>query len=228
MALSTDHVNQTSASQAKIALFRSLFRGREDVYPRRFESRKTGRSGYAPACGNEWVRGICEKLRIKCAECPNRRFLPVTDEVIRWHLSATTPMASPLSPASIPCRSVVPRRPRRRGVGWRSASGGSSRVPPRPSQGPIASGERVSGVALPCRRRGQRPGPCARLYSAIAESRLGVGSRRPPPHDRETSDVMTIAPRRQSRVAKYFQKRKSDENHDSCAATAASRCADGR
>ena len=80
-------VHQLSSSEAKIALFRSLFRGREDVYPRRFESRKTGKSGYAPACGNEWVRGICEKPRVKCAECPHRRFLPVTDEVIRWHLS---------------------------------------------------------------------------------------------------------------------------------------------
>jgi superfamily II DNA or RNA helicase/very-short-patch-repair endonuclease len=80
-------VDQTSSSEAKIALFRSLFRGRDDVYPRRFESRKTGRSGYAPACANEWVRGVCEKPRIKCAQCPNRRFLPVTDEVIRWHLS---------------------------------------------------------------------------------------------------------------------------------------------
>ena len=80
-------VDRTSSSQAKIALFRSLFRGRDDLYPRRFESRKTGKSGYAPACANEWVRGICEKPRIKCAECPNRRFLPVTDEVIRWHLS---------------------------------------------------------------------------------------------------------------------------------------------
>jgi hypothetical protein len=80
-------VDQTSSPQAKIAVFRSLFRGRDDVYPRRFESRKTGRSGYAPACANEWVRGVCEKPRIKCAECPNRRFLPVTDDVIRWHLS---------------------------------------------------------------------------------------------------------------------------------------------
>ncbi len=80
-------VHQLSSSEEKIALFRSLFRGREDVYPRRFESRKTGKSGYAPACANEWVRGICEKPRIKCAECPNRRFLPVTDDVIRWHLS---------------------------------------------------------------------------------------------------------------------------------------------
>jgi hypothetical protein len=70
-------VHQLSSSDEKIALFRSLFRGREDVYPRRFESRKTGKSGYAPACANEWVRGICEKPRIKCAECPHRRLLPV-------------------------------------------------------------------------------------------------------------------------------------------------------
>jgi superfamily II DNA or RNA helicase/very-short-patch-repair endonuclease len=79
-------VNQRSPAQAKIALFRSLFRGREDVYPQRFESRKTGRAGYSPACGNEWVRGICEKPRIKCSECPHQRFLAITNEVIRWHL----------------------------------------------------------------------------------------------------------------------------------------------
>ena len=88
-------VHQLSSPEEKIALFRSLFRGREDVYPRRFESRKTGKSGYAPACANEWVRGICEKPRIKCAECPNRRFLPVTDEVIRWHLSGCDDASHP-------------------------------------------------------------------------------------------------------------------------------------
>jgi superfamily II DNA or RNA helicase/very-short-patch-repair endonuclease len=88
-------VDRTSPSYAKIGLFRSLFRGREDLYPRRFESRKTGKSGYAPACANEWVRGICEKPRIKCAECPNRRFLPVTDDVIRWHLSGHDPDGQP-------------------------------------------------------------------------------------------------------------------------------------
>ncbi|MBI4663697.1 MAG: DEAD/DEAH box helicase family protein [Verrucomicrobia bacterium] len=80
-------VTKNSPPAAKIALFRSLFRGRTDVYPRRFESRKTGRAGYAPACANEWIRGVCEKPRIKCADCPNRRFLPVTEEVVRWHLS---------------------------------------------------------------------------------------------------------------------------------------------
>lgn len=80
-------VTRYSSSSAKIALFRSLFRGREDVYPLRFESRRTGRSGYQPACGNEWIRGVCEKPRIKCSHCPNQAFLRVTDEVILWHLS---------------------------------------------------------------------------------------------------------------------------------------------
>lgn len=82
-------ISHSSSAADKIALFRSLFRGREDVYPVRFESRKTGRAGYQPACTNEWVRGICEKPRVKCAECPNRRFLAVTDEVVRWHLSGS-------------------------------------------------------------------------------------------------------------------------------------------
>ncbi|MBS3820179.1 MAG: DEAD/DEAH box helicase family protein [Planctomycetes bacterium] len=80
-------VNYHSAPEAKIALFRSLFRGREDVYPRRFESRRTGKSGYAPACANEWLRDLCDKRSVKCVACPNRRFLPVTNDVIRWHLS---------------------------------------------------------------------------------------------------------------------------------------------
>jgi superfamily II DNA or RNA helicase/very-short-patch-repair endonuclease len=80
-------VHHRSSPQEKIALFRSLFRGREDVYARRFESRKTGKKGYSPVCANEWVQGVCEKPKIKCAECPHRRFLPVTDEVIRCHLS---------------------------------------------------------------------------------------------------------------------------------------------
>jgi len=83
-------VTNDSSPSVKIGLFRSLFRGRTDVYPLRFESRKTGKAGYSPACANEWIRGVCEKPRIKCADCANRRFLPVTDDVIRWHLSGHT------------------------------------------------------------------------------------------------------------------------------------------
>ncbi len=47
---------------------------------------------HAPTSG---VRGICEKPRVKCAECPNRRFLPVTDEVIRCHLSGRDDVGQP-------------------------------------------------------------------------------------------------------------------------------------
>jgi len=80
-------VSHTSPAEEKIALFRSLFRGREEVYPRRFVSGKTGKQGYSPVCGNEWVRGVCEKPRIKCGDCPHQNWLPVTDDVVRWHLS---------------------------------------------------------------------------------------------------------------------------------------------
>ena len=93
--LSLASIGRHASPAAKIALFRTLFRGREDVYPRRFESRKTGRAGYQPACGNEWVRGVCEKPRIKCSECRHQRFLPVTDDVIRWHLSGADSQGHP-------------------------------------------------------------------------------------------------------------------------------------
>ena len=79
-----DGVPRTSSE--KIALFRSLFRGREDVLPLLWTNRRTGRQGYAPACGNEWVRGVCEKPEVRCGECPNQAFLTVTDRVIRDHL----------------------------------------------------------------------------------------------------------------------------------------------
>ena len=71
----------------KVALFRRLFRGRTDVYPIRWESKTTGKSGYAPACGNEWLAGVCEKPRIKCGECNNRLLIPLSDTVIYEHLA---------------------------------------------------------------------------------------------------------------------------------------------
>ena len=75
-----------STAVEKVALFRSLFRGRDDIYPRFWTNARTGRKGYAPACGNEWIRGVCEKPRVKCGECPNQAFLPVEDQVILDHL----------------------------------------------------------------------------------------------------------------------------------------------
>jgi superfamily II DNA or RNA helicase len=70
----------------KIALFKTLFRGREDVFPRLWENPRKGTKGYAPACFNEWVPGVCEKPRVKCGECPNQAFIPAGDQVIEDHL----------------------------------------------------------------------------------------------------------------------------------------------
>jgi superfamily II DNA or RNA helicase len=70
----------------KVSLFRQLFRGRSDVYPIRWESKTTGKAGYSPACANEWRPGVCEKPRIKCTDCGNRQFIPLSDAVIYDHL----------------------------------------------------------------------------------------------------------------------------------------------
>ena len=74
------------SAETKVALFRRLFRGRTDVYPVRWESKSTGKSGYAPACANEWRPGVCDKPRIKCGDCGNRRLSPLSDSVIYGHL----------------------------------------------------------------------------------------------------------------------------------------------
>jgi len=85
-ALKAGLVTRESPSEAKIALFRSLFRGREDVYALRWETKRTGRSGYFPACANKWNRRVCRLPRVKCADCTHRKFLPLDDEAIRMHL----------------------------------------------------------------------------------------------------------------------------------------------
>lgn len=76
-ALSTDQ---------KVMLFRRLFAGRTDVYPVRWES-KAGKTGYGPACANEWRAGVCEKPRIKCADCGRRSLIALTDRTIFDHLA---------------------------------------------------------------------------------------------------------------------------------------------
>jgi len=79
-------ISSSLDTDAKLALFRGLFRGRADVFPVRWES-KAGKSGYSPACANEWRPGVCEKPRIKCGACSFRQLLPLTDQVLYKHLA---------------------------------------------------------------------------------------------------------------------------------------------
>lgn len=70
----------------RVELFRNLFRGREDVFARRWYSKSTNKGGYQPVCINEWRRGICDKKAVKCVDCPNRNFLPLGYDEICRHL----------------------------------------------------------------------------------------------------------------------------------------------
>lgn len=70
----------------KVALFKQLFKGRDDVFATRWQNSK-GRSGYSVACHNEWIPGICKKPDIKCNECPNRQHKALDDQAIYDHLA---------------------------------------------------------------------------------------------------------------------------------------------
>lgn len=75
------------STDQKISLFRSYFRGREDVYALRWEG-KEGKKGYSPACLHDWDCPLCSHDRkAKRSRCENRKFLALTDQTIRGHLS---------------------------------------------------------------------------------------------------------------------------------------------
>ena len=85
-------VHQSALSlEARVALFHSLFRGREDVFARRWYSRTSGKSGYQPVCRREWQSQYCDKKKYKCAECPNREFEPLAYKHIYRHLEGRDP-----------------------------------------------------------------------------------------------------------------------------------------
>ena len=86
-----------SSTQEKIECFLSVFRGREELYARRYHSTKSGKSGYTPVCKNEWAQGLCDKRQYKCADCPNRAFVSLNYEAVKAHLRGNDPL----------CRDVV-------------------------------------------------------------------------------------------------------------------------
>ena len=89
----TNHTEVTTVStcqltlQEKVALFQSLFQGRDDVFAKRWYSITSQKSGYQPVCKREWNREFCDKRKYKCADCPNRQFAPLTYNDIFNHLA---------------------------------------------------------------------------------------------------------------------------------------------
>ena len=112
-------INNHSSPETKIALFRSLFRGREAMYAKRFESKKTGKPGYQPACKNERVKGVCEKPKTSCGKCARRDFEPVSDAAIRNHLAGFVPAQSGWPPPQPFVMGVYPLLQVRPAIFWR-------------------------------------------------------------------------------------------------------------
>ena len=81
--------NPLTTPEERVALFMRLFRCRSDVFPKMWESQKKRTTGYSPACSAEWVRGVCDKPRVKCSDCQNRAFIPFDESVIRNHIEGT-------------------------------------------------------------------------------------------------------------------------------------------
>jgi len=94
-------VNREERARKRIALFRSLFRAREDVYARRWE-RAEGLCGYSPAAIKNW-KAINESRpeERKKVDKKTRKYLPVTDTVIE---------DQPFGQRNRRCVSATPRR----------------------------------------------------------------------------------------------------------------------
>ncbi len=87
----TSGVHKFSSPEEKIQLFRSMFRGREDVFAKRWYSLTKEKGGYSPVCGNEWKDGICPKPKSSCSKCDHRLSVALSDEAIFQHLSGRDP-----------------------------------------------------------------------------------------------------------------------------------------
>ncbi len=75
-------VNNTSDSISKIKLFMSLFKGRDDVYAKKWENKKKATSGYSPVCLNLWQVGLCVRPKTPCSKCANQLYAALGEHVI--------------------------------------------------------------------------------------------------------------------------------------------------
>ena len=78
--------NKVISNEEKVKIFMEVFKGRTDLYAKRWTSNKTGKSGYSPVCKNEFSTYKCDKPRVKCNECPFRELTPLTEDIILKHL----------------------------------------------------------------------------------------------------------------------------------------------
>ena len=87
------NTNKISAEE-RISIFTELFKGRSDVFALKWENPKSGRSGYSPACHNEWKQGICNKPYTKYTVCKKQNFKKLNQQEIYKHLTGTQVIGS--------------------------------------------------------------------------------------------------------------------------------------
>ena len=90
-------INRFSSPKEKIALFKSLFSGRTDVFALRWHNEKSNKSGYSPVCKNKWISGKCDLKKYSCAACPFRFPESLSDSRIY----------NPLAGKDLHCRDVI-------------------------------------------------------------------------------------------------------------------------
>ena len=70
------------SNEEKVKIFMEVFKGRTDLYAKRWTNNKTGKSGYSPVCKNDFNVYKCDKPKVKCNECPYRELMPLTEDII--------------------------------------------------------------------------------------------------------------------------------------------------
>jgi superfamily II DNA or RNA helicase len=90
-------VCHSSSTASKIALYKSLFRGRNDVFALKWKNDKSGKSGYSPVCKNKWAFGLCDMKHVPCSKCLHHEPVPLDNLSIYHHLRGDDPL----------CRDVV-------------------------------------------------------------------------------------------------------------------------
>jgi Uncharacterized protein conserved in bacteria len=146
-------VDRSAPRAAKVAVFRSLFAGRDDVYALRWENQRTGKGGWGPAVRGGWAN----------ARRPDREYLPFTDEVTEGHLAGQIHAGLyPLLPGDT-CRLLACDFD---GPGWVldalafSTPPGQPASPPR-WNGPAQATAAMCGYSSPARSRRHRRGGSA-------------------------------------------------------------------
>lgn len=101
------NISGTSDPKDKIELYMSLFKGRDDVYAKRWENKNKGTDGYVPCCLYEWKSGLCRKPKGKCTACSNKDYARLDERTIDDHLRGRCNLVAGIYPLCLDVESLI-------------------------------------------------------------------------------------------------------------------------